>query len=305
MSASPILADSRVPNESTAVPLLRARKSLRRCERSRLMQWWCVAGQSAWSWAWRPLLGVWLFVLALFAVYRTLGRRWGDSAGTYSSVTGRRAAFWAAAFLLWISLDWPIGPLGAGYLVSIHMVQFVLVGVAAPAFLLLSVPPEAFVALGRHRTFPFIRGLTHPLSAFVVFNVVMTVTNWPGVIDTLMVSQLGSFALDLSWIAGGLVFWYPIIVAYPHGESLQPIVKMGYLSLNAFLVRPPFAMMIFSGSPIYASYELAPPIGSIDPLADQQLGGAIMKIGTAWVMAVGVVVVFRRWYTRAKAAGET
>jgi putative membrane protein len=269
------------------------------------MQWWCVAGQAAWTWTWRPLPGVWLFVLGLYGAHRVVNRRWTDEAETHRAGRRRFAAFAGAAFLIWASLDWPLGPLGASYLASIHMLQFILVGVAAPALLLLSVPPAAFRALGKSRAFPLIRGVTHPLSAFMIFNFAMTISNWPGVVDTLMGTQLGSFALDLSWILAGLLFWYPVIVAFPHGERFAPIYKIGYLALNAFLIRPPFAMMIFSESPIYGIYELAPPLGGVDPLADQQLGGAIMKIGTAWIMAIGVIVVFRGWFRQAQAAGET
>ena len=64
--------------------------------------------------------------------------------------------------------------------------------------------------------------------------------------------------------------------------------------LNAFLIRPPFAMMIFSESPIYEIYELAPPPAQ-DALNDQQFAGAVMKIGSAWIMFAGVLVIFRNW----------
>jgi cytochrome c oxidase assembly factor CtaG len=53
-------------------------------------------------------------------------------------------------------------------------------------------------------------------------------------------------------------------------------------------------MMVFSQHPIYSIYELAPPPGG-DALGDQQFAGAIMKIGSAWILFVGVVVVFKQW----------
>jgi putative membrane protein len=90
------------------------------------------------------------------------------------------------------------------------------------------------------------------------------------------------------------VFWWPLIAPVPERAGFHPLGKIAYLALNAFLIRPPFAMMIFSEHPIYAIYELAPPVAR-DALHDQQLAGAIMKIGVAWIMFAAVLVVFQRW----------
>jgi putative membrane protein len=269
------------------------------------VQWWCFAREGAWTWAWQPIPGVWAFVLSLGLVYHLRSRHWHQEAPGPGglSLGWRKASFYGGVLLLWVSLDWPIGPLGAGYLASVHMLQFVLVGVVAPALLLVGIPEAGYRSLPGRRFYPFLRQLTHPVSAFVVFNVIMTISHWPGLVDRLMPTQLGSFVMDLSWMFAGLVLWFPVIAPVPHGKSLHPLYKIGYLALNAFLIRPPFAMMIFSAHPIYEIYELAPPVGGVDPLADQQLGGAIMKIGTAWAMGAGVVAAFFDW-RRAEEGGR-
>lgn len=259
------------------------------------MIWWCFAQQAPWTWTWRPILGVWIVLALLVWAYSRLLRRTVADPESRVTMRWRRISFGCAVFLLWASLDWPVGPLGAGYLASVHMVQFLAVGVAAPALLLLALPPKAFEGLPAHpRTLYLLDGITSPLSAFVIFNIVMTVTHWPGVVDTLMPTQGGSFILDVAWMAGGLIFWWPVIAAVPRRPGFHPLGKIGYLALNAFLVRPPFVMMIFSEYPIYSIYELAPPPGG-DAFNDQQLAGVIMKIGTAWILFMGVLVVFKRW----------
>lgn len=259
------------------------------------LQWWCVAQQGAWTWSWQPLLGVWAVIIFLVVAYRLLVGSLDSVGQPETRERWRSVSYGMALFLLWASLDWPLGPLGASYLASVHMIQFLAVGVAAPALILLGIPPRAFERLREYpRMLSILRGMTHPLHAFLIFNVVMTVSHWPSVVDGLMPTQLGSFALDVFWFAGGLVFWWPIVAPVPDRSGFHPLGKIGYLALNAFLVRPPFAMMIFSESPIYAIYELAPPPGG-DALGDQQIAAAIMKIGTAWIMFVGVVVLFRQW----------
>ena len=271
------------------------------------MVWWCFAQQQPWTWTWRPLLGVWVGLALLVLAYRRLLRRTHPSSESPEVSRWRRIAFGVAVFLLWASLDWPLGPLGAGYLASVHMSQFLAVGVAAPALLLMSLPTEAYAGLlDRPRTMSLLNSVTNPLSAFFIFNIAMTVTHWPGVVDSLMPTQGGSFLLDVTWLVGGLIFWWPVVAPVPHRPGFHPLGKIGYLALNAFLIRPPFAMMIFSARPIYSIYELAPPPGG-DALNDQQLAGAIMKIGIAWILFVGVVVIFKRWVkaeTDAQPAGS-
>jgi len=264
------------------------------------MQWWCVAQPGAWDWTWSPLPGVWILVALFTLAYRRTLTRTPLAPGE----GWRRACFGAALFLLWASLDWPVGPLGAGYLASVHMIQFLAVGVAAPALVLLGIPPRAFEGLRKHpRLLRLVSGITHPVTAFFVFNALMTASHWPAVVDGLMPTQFGSFVLDATWFFGGIVLWWPLVAPVPDRSGFHPLARIGYLALNAFLIRPPFAMMIFSEHPIYAIYELAPPPAR-DPMDDQQLAGAVMKIGTAWIMFAGVLVVFHGWMTdeRPKAA---
>ena len=266
------------------------------------MIWWCFAQQQPWTWTWRPLLGVWVGLALLALGYRRLLLRTEPSQESSETTRWRRISFYLALFFLWASLDWPLGPLGAGYLASVHMSQFLAVGVAVPVLLLLSLPTGAYDLLAdRPRAVSMLEHITNPLSAFFIFNVLMMVTHWPGVVDSLMPTQGGSFLLDVTWLIGGLIFWWPVIAPVPHRPGFHPLGKIAYLALNAFLIRPPFAMMIFSEHPIYSIYELAPPPGG-DALNDQQFAGAIMKIGTAWIFFIGVVVVFKRWVHSESAA---
>ncbi|MDT8369284.1 MAG: cytochrome c oxidase assembly protein [Longimicrobiales bacterium] len=258
-------------------------------------QWWCFTRQEPWSWSWQPLLGVWAMVgLLAWGYWRlrvSLVREGGEGGGPW----WRPVSFGAGLFLLWISMDWPVGPLGASYFASLHMAQYVAVGVAAPALLFLGLPAAALRRLeGRPGVMAVLRAVTHPLVAFCLFNGVMTLTHWPSVVDTLMPTQMGSFVLGASWMVAGLVFWWPVLAPVPERPGFTPLARIGYLALNAFLIRPPFAMMIFSEDPVFRIYELAPPPAG-DPMDDQQLGGVIMKIGVAWVMFAGVAAIFLQW----------
>ncbi|MDX1624064.1 MAG: cytochrome c oxidase assembly protein [Gemmatimonadota bacterium] len=262
------------------------------------MQWWCSARATAWSWEWSPYPGVWLMLGVLVAGWVWVHRRAGAEASA-----GRTAAFGLGALALWLALDWPVGALAAGYLASVHMVQFLLVGLVAPPLLLLGVPGAAWERLdeaaGHRRSLRF---ATHPLVAFVVFNVVVGVTHWPTVVDGLMASQLGSFAIDMAWLAGGTALWWPVIAPVPEREGFSYPVKMGYLVAVTVTSTAPFLYLTFSELPVYATYELAPPIEGISTREDQQAAGILMKLGGAVVLWTALTVLFWRWYREEQGA---
>ena len=237
--------------------------------------------------------GVWAFIIALLVLYWVLQSR----AQTARASVSRVAVFLSGLLLLWIALDWPIGALGAGYLASAHMVQFLLIAVAAPPLLLHGLPPYAFEALARRRLLlGLLRLLTHPLVAIAFFNVVLVATHWPSVVDRLMSYQLGSFALDMAWWLAGLVLWWPIVAPVPRRPGFGYLYKIGYLILATILNTPAFAWLTFSDLPLYATYELAPPVTGISTRADQQIAGLLMKIGGALIFWTAITVLFVRWY---------
>lgn len=260
------------------------------------MRFWCAASQGVpWEWAWQAYPGVWAFLILLAVGYVRLLRR----VPTAASTPARRRQvryFGVGIATLWVALDWPLGPLGMGYLASVHMVQFVLVALAAPALLLLGIPHEAFEAIRqRPRLLALLRNTTQPLVAFFLFNVIMTVTHWPDLVDPLMASQVGAFLLDVVWLASGLIFWWPLLAPVPEWPRFSPPFQLGYLGLNGILIRPPFLMLLFADYPVYATYELAPPLPGISALGDQQLAAGVMKLGTAFAMVVAMALVFHAW----------
>jgi putative membrane protein len=184
------------------------------------------------------------------------------------------------------------------------MLQFLLIALVAPPLLLLGTPAATLEGLRRHpRFFHVLEQATHPLVAFLLFNVAMTFSHWPGVVDALMPSQVGSFAIDITWLVIGLIFWWPVICAVPERTKFPMLMKIGYLALNGLLIRPVSLMLLYAKYPMYAAYELAPPLPGTSAIDDQQLAGVVMKVGSAWIMMVGVTVLFFIWHRRAHGAG--
>jgi cytochrome c oxidase assembly factor CtaG len=271
------------------------------------MQWWCAAQGVPWEWTWQPYPGVWLFVLTIGGLYLWLSRpAREDPAGPGAAVNGRggrrRLAALAGVLALWTGLDWPVGALGAGYLASVHMVQYLLIAIVAPALFLAGTPPSAFRRLAAGPSWVAgIERVTRPYLAALVFILVTIVTHLPQVVDLLKPSQVGSFLIDLSWLLAGLIFWWPILAPVPARAGFLPPLQVLYLFPVMLAHTAISVYLVFSRFPVYATYELSPPTGWVSALEDQQIAGGLMWVTATPIMWSVIAYVFFRW-SRAEAA---
>jgi cytochrome c oxidase assembly factor CtaG len=264
------------------------------------VQWWCSAQGIRWTWKWRPYPGIWLVVVAIASAYWTLTRHEPRSA----SARRRRRIGWAGMLMIWLALDWPLGPLAAGYLASAHAVQFLVLTMIASPLLLIGL--EAALATRPEPTgiaWSAWRVLTMPLLAAIVFNVLAAATHVPAVVDALMVSQFGAFVLDIAWLFAGVVLWWPVVVSVPRHE-FPVLFKILYVFLATMIHSGIAIVMLLAEFPIYGIYQLAPPMPNFSAMTDLQVAGGIMEIGGT-LIAFGVMTgLFFTWVNRTNAASE-
>lgn len=254
------------------------------------MQWWCSATGEPWTWGWQAYPGVWAFVVLTAAGAWLLMRR-------ATLRMGQRVSALVAIALLWLTLDWPVGPLGTGYLAWVHALQFVSLGMVVPPLLLNALPRERMHALldARPRVAALVSAVTQPLVAAITFTLTMIVTHVPRVVDSVMQFQLGAFALDMAWLLSGVVFWWPIVVRYPAREGFSPIFRILYIFLGTQAHLFIAMWLLLSEFPVYATYELAPRVTSLSALQDQQVAGGIMIAVAEPIVFAFIAVVFFRW----------
>ena len=254
------------------------------------VSWWCsgTIGQ-AWTWTYRPLLGVWLLAAALGGAYWFAVHR--HAASTDQPVPGTRhyaTRFAAGLVLLVISSDWPLGPLGAGYLASVAALRTLLITFGVAPLLLLGTAPWMLRALLRMPSRPaqaagpvfrLARVATFPWVAFLLFNALLIVTQLPLVVDTLKVTQVGSFALDMAWLMASIIVWVPLVRPIPELGGLGDPMRLVYLFGLSVLPTVPASFLTFSQFPLYRLYELAPRVFvPLDAVVDQQVAGLGLKI---------------------------
>jgi putative membrane protein/putative copper resistance protein D len=238
-------------------------------------------------------------VLALGTAYAHWSRpRTGDAAHAFATSNARRVGGWIGVALVWMALDWPAGPLGTGYLASVHAAQFLALAMVAPPLLLRGLDGDRVRALLDRNGIvaKIIVAVTTPLFAMIAFTVVMVSTHRPEVVDTLMRTQLGAFTLDLAWFVSGLAFWWPVVIDVPVRERFVLPMRMLYLFAGTQAHLYLSMWLLLAEFPAYGIYELAPRVTGLSALEDQQVaGGLLLTLGGTYVLAV-ISVLFFRWF---------
>jgi putative membrane protein len=236
-----------------------------------------------------------LLGLYLWAIRRLQPRKFAADDGP---TTGRQIfLFLAGWILLWVGLDWPIGVLAAGYLLSVKTVQYLLIAYIAPGLMLLGMPRWLLRRIIRSRwAFRVARVLARPVLPLAIANAVLLLSHTPTVINGLSGSQVGVFAMDVTLVVSGLILWWPALGRVPEVKPMSYPARIGYLALNLLLPTVPASFFTFSQYPIYTLYELAPRVGGISAVSDQQVAGLVMKVAGGFLILGVMSVMFWRWY---------
>jgi putative membrane protein len=240
---------------------------------------------------WPVDLTVYAGLVALF-----LGHAW--LAGTVTDAQRKHSLYFGLGLLtLWLALETPIDTISDHYLDSVHMFQHVLLGFIAPPLMLLGLSPQMAARLVR---VPGVRAITEPIPAQLIAGVVMIAWHLPALYDATLRSEELHVVEHLTFIAAGVVLYWPILEATSAQARWQmsPPIKLLYL-LVATLPQDGVALaLIFSRVPFYEFYTHAPRlVDSLTPLIDQTIAGAVLMILGKAAMTVDGIAIFFRWFS--------
>jgi len=210
----------------------------------------------------------------------------------------RRAASWTAAVLvIFFSLNGPLHEWADGYLFTAHMVQHLLLMLIMPPLLIWGLPPELIRKALQYRPVLAVgRFLTHPVIAYVAYNVVFIFWHFPHWYNLALMDHTVHIVQHLSFMVVAVMMWWPImspvreLVRIPTGPFL-----MAWIFLFGIPGTVVSALITLSNDVLYTWYAAAPRITALSPLDDQRLGGLIMWIPGMMVFWVAITVVFFRW----------
>jgi putative membrane protein len=240
-----------------------------------------------WPFDWSVYAGLAL----ISAGYVLLGRRRDRSAG--------QAGFFALGVLaLWVALETPIDTLSDRYLMSVHMVQHVLLLFVAPPLLLLGLSP----AMARELAgIPGVRALTEPIPAQIAAAVVMVFWHLPAPYAWTLQSEAVHIFEHLTFIAAGVVFWWPALSATSAASrhQLGDGWKLLYLFIGTIPQDTVALPLLLSHVTFYGFYDHQPRLVDwLTASVDQDIAGAVMMVVAKITILAALIVIFFRWVRR-------
>jgi putative membrane protein len=241
---------------------------------------------------------LWLLVGFLIGAYVYSVRVIGPQAVPSGPVVTRRniTAFVAAMTVLWIASDWPMHDLAEEYLYSMHMLQHMALSYFVPPLALLALPEWMFRALiGEGRAYRVVRWFSKPVIAGVLFNVVVMVTHIPGLVNRSASSSPLHYSLHVLVVTSALLMWIPIC-----GPAADFRIgyggKMIYLFLMSIVPTVPAGWLTFAEGTVYKHYDTPIRVWGMSVATDQQVAGAIMKIGgSIFLWSIVIFMFFKRF----------
>lgn len=254
-----------------------------------------------------------LYAVLVFGVLYHFGgrRRVSPRRGNVESRT-RAAAFYGGLTVVLVAVDSPLDPLAAR-LFAAHMAQHVLLLSVAPPLIVLAAPwtriwrplPLGFrrtiaKTIARHpRARPlraFAHWVSHPLSAWLLFNANLILWHLPRAYDETLRNQGVHQVEHFLFFATGLLFWAQVFESPPLRVRLAWLWRAAYVT-GAMLVGWVLAVVLaFAVSPVYPAYaHLASRPGGLSALADQQIAAGVMWVPGSLAYTIAIVIFFYRW----------
>lgn len=258
------------------------------------------------AWSWEPgvllalVLAAWLYLRGM----RTLWQRAGS---------GRVVRLWQVASFggglaaLFIALISPLNTF-SGALFSAHMIQHLLLFLAAAPLLALGAPLVPWLwalprpvryAVGRGwrqagAVRALWRGLTHPLVVWVLHTLALWLWHLPGLYQAALERAVVHELEHATFLGTALLFWW---VLFDGGgrRRLSDGAGILYLFTAALQSGALGALLTFARTPLYPIYTSSAAAWNLTVLEDQQLAGVIMWVPAGVVYLVAALILLGRW----------
>jgi putative membrane protein len=248
-------------------------------------------------WRFQPHLEVWVLVVALAAGYAYAIRVIGPRAvrpGQPAASRRQVACFVAGLTILWAASDWPMHDLSEEYLYSAHMLQHMMLSYFMPPLMLLATPTWlARLVIGQGRAWRVFQWLAKPVVAGLIFSAFVMISHVPGVVNNAVAGGNGllHYSLHTVLVLSALLMWVPVCGPFPE-LRMGPGGCMIYLFVMSIIPTVPAGWLTFADGAVYKAYDHGPRLWGISVTTDQQMAGAIMKIGGSFFIWTIIAVLF-------------
>lgn len=252
-------------------------------------------------WRYQLHLEVWLLIAFLVGSYiyvvRVLGPR-AVPAGEPIVTRRQLVCFITGILIMFLSTDWPMHDIAEEYLYSVHMFQHMSLTYFMPPLVVLATP-EWFVRVlvGNGRAYRALRFFTFPVRAGLLFNLGIVISHIPGVVNASVSNGPLHYFVHVILVLTSILMWMP--VCGPLKEfQITPMSKMIYLFLNSVVATIPAGWLTFAEGVVYKHYNIPTRVWGVSVSNDQQIAGAIMKLGGSIFLWTIIVAMFFRHFVK-------
>lgn len=226
--------------------------------------------------------------------------------GTPPPSRGRRLGYYAGLVLFYLAVGSPFDQLGERFLFSAHMAQHVVLIYPCAILFVRGFPGEWIDAVvDRPVLRPVGRALTHAVPAGLIYIFTQTLWHIPALYDLALQDRLVHVTEHLMFYGAAILYWWPLLGSGRVWPALRPGPRMIYIFAVGVGLTPLFAFVSFSPDVLYPTYEFAPRlIPDFDPMDDQLLAAAIMKLGGVFVGFIALTHAFVCWYRESEGGGQ-
>ena len=252
-------------------------------------------------WRYQLHLEVWLLIAFLISSYIYVVRVLGPRAVPVGEpiVTRRQlTCFIAGIMIMFLSTDWPMHDIAEEYLYSVHMFQHMALTYFMPPLVVLATP-EWFVRtlVGNGRAYRALRFFTFPVRAGLLFNLGIVISHIPGVVNASVSNGPLHYFVHVLLVLTSILMWMP--VCGPLKElQMAPMPKMIYLFLNSVVATIPAGWLTFAEGVVYKHYNIPTRVWGVSVSNDQQIAGAIMKLGGSIFLWTIIVAMFVKHFVK-------
>jgi putative membrane protein len=188
------------------------------------------------------------------------------------SIAWRFTAFFGGLATLWIAVASPLASLDEELLIA-HMLQHLLIMTVAAPLILLGAP-AIIRQRGAARTF------IHPVLCWLAGTAAVLAWHVPRLFELGMSSEVWHAVEQGSFLAAGLLFWWPIVQPWPSVARWSPWSAPLYLFLATLPCDALSAFLTFCDRVVFPSYLSANKHFDLSAIQDQQWAGTLMWV---WV----------------------
>jgi putative membrane protein len=265
-----------------------------------------AAASETWNtWSLTPDIVIPTVIVVAIYVAGILRRSSAASGGAHA---WRHVAFLGGVAAIFLSLESPLDSL-AERLFSFHQIQHLLLRMIGPMLIMLAAPQAMLIAglpsavrrgalgplLGSRTARGLFAPLVNPVVNTALFIAALYVWEIPALHNAAILNDPIHYAMHVTMLLAGLLFWWRIFDARPAPVSTRYGVRLMMLWVVTLSNIAIGAYTTLKTTRLYPAYDVAGRPFHMAPLADESIGGFIMWVPGSMMCLAAIIIVANFW----------